>query len=378
MQEDKKPLDKQAGESDFADEAKPLEAPKPETKPSEEVKPAAPEVDLHIAPPEEKTEATPEAKAVKAKAEAQKFVYDDPDLQGIEEERQAFYKTYKKANIAKWVVASVCLVIIIVGWLVPTYALGDSDDTAQISFYITIGVVAVALVILLGFSAYFKKKVEGAMKIYFAKYYERNNHYVFDDKVTDLKGTIDDKLDPETFKKSGLYKDVFKVGSRECLTFDYHGHHITFADAAATIKGQKSAQTVFVGKFLVVDNKYEGPELLIYFKGNKRALPPTALEGRPVLEDSRTMVVYGEKEGKKFLTRDVRKALAAFDTNATFVDMALSVQPGTTYIAMGYEDNLMVLPLDKPFDPAPTKQHRDDMVKIFDLIDAIDGSAKTE
>jgi hypothetical protein len=45
---------------------------------------------------------------------------------------------------------------------------------------------------------------------------------------------------------------------------------------------------------------------------------------------------------------------------------------------MGYEYDLMVLPLEKPFNPAPTKQHQEDMTKIFDLLDAIDKSEKHE
>ena len=265
------------------------------------------------------------------------------------------------------------MILIVAGWLVPTYLFAATPV-----FIVTICVVVVALATLLIFSAVFKKRVEKAMKDYFAKYYGFNNHFVFGDKVTNIKGGIDDKLDPEIFKKSNLYKNVFKVGSRECLTFDYKGHSITFADAAATIKGDRSAQTVFVGKFLKTDNSYIGSDIIIYFKGNKRALPPTTLEGKEVFEDSHTMVVYGDKDAKKFLTHDVKQALAAFSTNSIFVDMALSIQAGATYIAMGYEDDLMVLPLEKPFNPAPTKQHQEDMAKIFELLDAIDKSEKHE
>jgi hypothetical protein len=364
-----------AEESDFSDEAKPISAPIEVEKPVVEAKSAVPAVDLHVEekPEEQPSGKNPEEKPLKAKAQIEKFTYSDPDLQGIENERQLFFKVYKNSNLIKWVVAAGCLILIVAGWLVPTYLFAATPV-----FIVTICVVVVALATLLIFSAVFKKRVEKAMKDYFAKYYGFNNHFVFGDKVTNIKGGIDDKLDPEIFKKSNLYKNVFKVGSRECLTFDYKGHSITFADAAATIKGDRSAQTVFVGKFLKTDNSYIGSDIIIYFKGNKRALPPTTLEGKEVFEDSHTMVVYGDKDAKKFLTHDVKQALAAFSTNSIFVDMALSIQAGATYIAMGYEDDLMVLPLEKPFNPAPTKQHQEDMAKIFELLDAIDKSEKHE
>ncbi len=386
MSEEKKPTDtpikeekltnNAVEESDFSDEAKPVSVPVEEKKPGEEAKPVIPAIDLHVEEkPEEPAPKNPEAKPLKEKAQIEKFVYSEPDLQGIENQRQIFFKIYKKANIIKYVVAGVCLVAIIVGWLVPSYIIKDNP---QVSFYVTIAIVLASLAVILIFNVVFKKKVEKAMKEYFAKYYDYNNDFVFGDKIQNVKGGIDDKLDPEVFKKCNLYKNVYKVGSRECLIFDYQGHHITFADAAATIKGEKSVQTVFVGKFLKTDNSYIGSDLVIYFKGNKRALPPTTLEGKEVFEDSRTMVVYGDKDARKFLTHEVKQALAAFSTNAIFVDMALSIQAGTTYVAMGYEDDLMVLPLEKPFNPAPTKQHQEDMTKIFALLDAIDKSEKHE
>lgn len=365
-------------ESDFSDEAKPIVPAEP-VKVEKPVEPVVPSIDLHVDKVEENKSETsaenPNEKAKEAKAKVETYQYDDPDLSGIENERLAFYAVYKKSNVIKWIVTAVCLVLIIAGWIVPSMIPALADNSS-VSFYITIGVVLVSLVVLLVFMSVYKKKVDAAMKIYFNRYYSYTNHFVFGDKVQNVTGGIDNKLDPALFGKAHLYKDVYKVGSRECLTFTYRNHHVVEADAAAQIKGQKTLQTVFVGKFISTDNAYTGPEIIIYFKGNKRALPPTNLDGRNVLEDSRTMVVYADSDAKRFFTHPVREALAAFDTNATFVDMAISVEPGLTSIAMGYEDNLMVLPLEKPFNPAPTRQLQSDLVKVFALLDAIDGPKK--
>ncbi len=373
MPEDKKIEEQNNKESDFADEAKEVSIPAPEIKPEAKTDQAA-VVDLHLTAtesisenPEEKK---PDKKAPKAKAEAVKYVYDDPDLQGMENSRLDFFKVYHQSNVVKWVVAGVSLILIILGWLLPTYMIKDTN----VAFYVTISVVVVALGIMLGFNAYYKRKVDKAMKKYFSDYYMYNNHYVFQGIAENITGGVDDKLDPAIFKKANIYKDLVKVGSRETLSFAYHGHEILFSDAAATVKGERSAKTVFVGKFLKTDNHYKGSELVIYFKGNNRALPPTNLAGREIFSDTRTMVVYGSGDAKRFLTHDVKTALAAFSTNATFVDMAISVQEGATFVAMGYEDDLMVLPLEKPFNPAPTKQLKENLNEVFALLDAIDAS----
>jgi uncharacterized membrane protein (DUF485 family) len=361
--ETKKPVEE---ESDFADEAKPVSAPV-EEKPVEEKKPEQPKVDLFAE--KEAPEAPAEVAPAKGKAPEVKYDYVDEDLQAIETARVNFFKIYKKQNLIKWIVTGIILVAILGTWLGVTLTGNGTQNWATVTILV---VVAVAVIGLGVYSVMFRKKLDKAMKGYFADYYTHNNHYVFGDQISSLTGTVDDKLDAAMFNAAGLYKNVAKVGSRDCLHFVYKGKSIVMADAAGQINGQKSLQTCFVGKFIAVPNVNEGAEIIIYLKGNKRALPPTTLDNYQVLEDGKTMVVYGPADGKKILTHAVREALAAIDTDATLVDVAISVKRGMTYIAMGYEDNLMVLPMDKPFNPAPTMELKKNMSQVFALIDAFD------
>lgn len=144
------------------------------------------------------------------------------------------------------------------------------------------------------------------------------------------------------------------------------------ADCAAQKKGEKALETLFVGKFLKFEEITSKDELLVYLKGNKRALPPNTLHGRQLIEDSKSMVIYGSGKARSLLTKKVREALAKFDTNKTFIDMALTVNEKGLFLAMGYEDDLMVLPLDKPFNPQPTIQNKEDIEKVLNLVDAFE------
>lgn len=347
-------------ESDFADEAKPIPAPAPvvEAKPEEKPEEAKPEVELHVA----------DAPVYEAPKTAPEATYDDETLKGVETARQLFYKTYKSSNVTKWIVTGVCLVLILAGWLIPNYVEGVKGTAA--ATYITIGVLVFACIILGVYSFMFKKKLDTAMKAYFLKYYELTNAYVFGNQVENLRGTVDDKLDPAIFNAAGLYKNVAKVGSRDTLHFSYKGQEMLLADCAGQVNGGKALQTVFVGKLATVPNAWNGPDTIIYLKGNKRALPPTSLSDYSLIEDTKSMVVYGSDGSKKALSQPVRKALAAINTNETLVDVAISLKAGTTYIALGYEDNLMVLPLEKPFNPAPIQEFKANFALILSLVDA--------
>lgn len=344
-------------DSDFADEAKPAPAQEEAEKVEEAVEETE-KVELYAENAEE--EAKPEEPA----PQPDEIQYDDENLEKIENARQDFYKVYSKNNMVKWIVTAVSILIIICGWLIPNAI----EAIKNYSMFIAIACCAVGLIGLLVYNSFYKRIVQRAMHHYFHEHYDHTNAYVFPEEVTNLQGSVDNKLDPEEFKECDIYKDVTKVGSRACYTFNYEGKVIKLADTAAQVIGGRMMQTVFVGKYLFTTNNYEGSDILIYFKGNKRALPPTNLAGRKVLSDSKNIVIYGDKDAEKIVTEKFREALGQFQTNKTFVDMAIAIRAGKTYFAMGYEDDLMVISLERKFNPGPTKQFRGDLLKVLELI----------
>jgi uncharacterized membrane protein (DUF485 family) len=209
--ETKKPVEE---ESDFADEAKPVSAPV-EEKPVEEKKPEQPKVDLFAE--KEAPEAPAEVAPAKGKAPEVKYDYVDEDLQAIETARVNFFKIYKKQNLIKWIVTGIILVAILGTWLGVTLTGNGTQNWATVTILV---VVAVAVIGLGVYSVMFRKKIDKAMKGYFADYYKHNNHYVYGDQISSLTGTVDDKLDASIFNAAGLYKNVAKVGSRDCLHFN--------------------------------------------------------------------------------------------------------------------------------------------------------------
>ena len=367
-------------ESDFADELPAIEPVEEKT----EEKPEEAKIDeagmlngVNLYKVEDETpkeEQPSEEEPKEPEQEEQKNESGLERLEEIEPARKAFQKVYKAYGRWKWIGALIGLALIVAGWLIPRFTIPQEYTTVQ--YIITLGVAVLVLIVLIVYSQISKRKTEGAMREYFLKYYEIVNAFVFgSEDIENLNGALEAKLADKCVTESGLYADVNKVGSRETLEFDYKKHHVVYADAAASTykQGEKQARTAFVGKYMVFDNEYDGETLVIYLKGNKRAIPPNNLSAYEMLEDKKDMVVYGQShESKAIFTQKVRKCLKAFETNAILIDVAISIKPGSTYVSMGYEDSLMVLPLEKPFDSVPNIQHESDMRKLFKFIDALD------
>ncbi len=357
-------------ESDFADEVK-LEEPAPvEEAAPEEVEPQ-PEVNLYKE--EEVEEPLPEIPNKEKAKGIPSFEYNDENLAAIENARSEFHKIYKKQNLIKWIVTGVSLLFIVLGYLIPNVV--KELQKQSWSLYITLGVLLAAIVVLGVYSFISRKKIDQMMNNYFAKFYSFTNAYTFEGRgISNLQGGVADKIQPEDMRACNLYSDIVKVGSRDLISFDYHDETIKVVDCAAQTRGQKNTlRTVFVGKMVIAPNSYDGEGIVVYLKGNKRALPPTNLAGLSVLEDHADYVIYGKKGNRKGLTKKALDVIKSIQTDKTLVDLAVSIQPGNTYFLMGYEDTLMVLPLDKPFDPAPTEHYRDDMGKVLSTIDALNG-----
>lgn len=356
-------------ESDFADEVKSEEPAPVEEATPEEVEPQ-PEVNLYKE--EEVEEPLPETPNKEKAKNIPSFEYRDENLAAIENARSEFHKIYKKQNLIKWIVTGVSLLFIVLGYVIPNVTEMKNQSW---SLYITLGVLLAAIIVLGVYSFISRKKIDQMMNDYFSKFYSFTNAYTFGGRgISNLQGGVADKIQPEDLRACNLYSDIVKVGSRDLISFDYHDEKIKVVDCAAQTRGQKNTlRTVFVGKMVIAPNSYDGEGIVAYLKGSKRALPPTNLAGLSVLEDHADYVVYGKKGNRKGLTKKALDIIKSIQTDKTLVDLAVSIQPGNTYFLMGYEDTLMVLPLDKPFDPAPTEHYRDDMEKVLSTIDALNG-----
>ena len=295
--------------------------------------------------------------------------YPHPALQKVEDTRLVFWKSYKFHNTLKMFVLIACLAAVIVAFVVVPKLVTGTGGTG-----LMVGIFVVALGGTYGYSLYVRKKFEKKMKEYFDLYFSCCNDYVYGEKPFSNAELIHPgKITLEDFNESGLYKDVIETGSRGKTTFKYNDLEMTIVDCAGNVKAEKRMKPVFVGKMITATAKYDGEyPVFVYLKGNDRALPPTNMEGVEAVLENEKMVVYSNyKDWKKVLTGPVTKALETIKTDDILVDVAFSIGKGKTFVMLGYDDPLMVLPLQKPFDYKPTEIYKNNMAVVCKVIEAL-------
>ena len=321
--------------------------------------------------PKEENTQVEESSSEETFEEPVKPVYDAEPLQKIEDERSSFLNQYRSANRVKSIMFFVIMFLMVATFIIiPNVSGGASWGLPTM-----ISIAVVLLAAVLAYSYMTRKKMTKRMRDYFSVFYTNMNEYVFSSKSFEKvsfenPGKIEDHL----FLDSLLYKDVLEVRSRGATTFEFEKKPILVCDCAGSVKAYKRVQPIFVGKYLVTGNKYKGKEpIYIYIKGDQRALPPTNLEDVKVVKDDKHMSVYSNNpKWEKTLTSNVMKLVNALKPNKELVDISISIQPETTYIALGYDDPLMVVPLDRPFDQEPVKIYKKDILKACVLAKELD------
>ena len=296
--------------------------------------------------------------------------YPHEALKRVEDTRLVFWKSYKMHNTFKLLVMMVCLAAIIVAFIVLPNVIGNSS----VQLGLTIGIAVIALGGTYGYSLFVRKKFERKMREYFELYFNSCNEYVYGEKpFSSAELQNPGKITLDEFNECGLYKDVIEAGSRGLTTFKYNDLDLSIVDCAGNVKAEKRMKPVFVGKMVRTTAKYDGEyPVYVYIKGNDRALPPTNMEGIEAVLDNEKMVVYSNyKDWNKVLNGPVMKALEAIKTDKILVDVAFSISKGKLFVMLGYDDPLMVLPLQQEFDYKPTEIYKENMGVVCKAIEAL-------
>lgn len=283
----------------------------------------------------------------------------DEHLKKIEEARLVFLKLTKKENIIKWIVALVSIGLLVFSML---YLLNKIRWLGITMMCVSVAFIIAYYVIVKFFN---NKKMEEYLKVY----YGNINAYVFAG-YNDVKGDIAGRIANDEFNNALLYKDVSTIGSRNIVSYKINDINLKMCDCAAQKSTVKNLVPLFIGKFLIADNKYTNEEpIYIYLTGNSRALPPNNLDALPKVYNTKKMVIYTKnKNYERTLNANVRRLITSIVTNNILVDCAISIQKGKTYFALGYDDCLMVLPLAEKFNSIPLDRFKKDMEIVKEIV----------
>ena len=295
------------------------------------------------------------------------FNYDHDALKQIEETRAKFYKGYRISSIFKWPIAFLSIGVLVIAFFGMSFW----------GFPLALAVVlaAISLVFMATYTLVSKFVLNKKSKKYFANFYEQVTKYVFDDEsLKEVDCEAARKIDRIEFDENLLYSNIDNVGSRALTFFKYKELALSVCDLAAQIRIDRRPKPVFVGKYVVAPSKYDiNDPIFIYIKGDsKRSLPPTGLEEYKIAFDDEKMTVYSNNgKWNKFFVNKIKNAFLNLKKGDFLVDISISLRPGKAYICLGYDDPLMVLPLDKPFDPEPTKEYKEELKALLTIIEEL-------
>ena len=296
--------------------------------------------------------------------------YDSEPLAHIEEERKVFLSKYKKQNSLKWVVSLLALAAVITIWIVIPNVAGKESWSMPVMISSIVGILA----LLLLYTFWIRRSLNTKMRAYFQVFYEESNKFVFDQEgFANVEAQSPDKISKEQFTDSELYKDIIEVGSRGLTAFEYNGVPAMVCDCAGQIKTEKRIAPAFVGKYLFAASNYDGDDpIIVYIKGDKRSLPPTNVEDKKAVHDDNKYIVWSNNsKWESVVNTPFKKLISQVKLSNDLVDLAISITKGRMFIAMGYDDPLMVLPLEKPYNPNPVKTYKKDIAVIAKFIELL-------
>lgn len=317
---------------------------------------------------------TPDVEPIEEEPKPEETGYESEHLANIETNRVEFLSFYRGQNIWKWVVGLAALAIILVDFLVvPNFFPEGFNGGAR--FAILLVIAGIALVGVGTYTILIKRTLNKKMKKYFSDFYSESNSYVFKQEgFTENELQTPDRIEQVQFDENKIYFNVINVGSRGLTTFRYHEKPMYICDCAAQTKIEKATKPVFVGKYLVGDSKYsESEPIIIYIKGDERSLPPTNVEETSLVLNEKDLYVYSNnKDWKKVVNSKVVKALHKIQPHDHLIDVTISLVNGKAYFCLGYDDPLMVLPLQQPYDAKPLMQLKSDLVEFVNLLEELD------
>jgi len=176
------------------------------------------------------------------------------------------------------------------------------------------------------------------------------------------------------FVGDGVYKEATNINSRNIIRGEYKGHHFTYGELALLRPSSRKQQVppLFVGKYITMPNtlEFEGRFVIAYKNPKQPYDLPNNVDDLEVLEEKEDLVVYGPKDadfrkvlGGSFIN-DVRRI--RLDNHLFNVNIVIWAGHSAAYLS--YDDGVMAIPFEKPFDYEGFEQSCKDVDALVRLL----------
>ena len=280
----------------------------------------------------------------------------------IEDARQDLYKSYAKSRrISNILMFSVVIAICGIMFMIISNILA-----LKIVGYSLAGVLIVGMIV---YYVLTRKNLPNKVQKYVPLVMKTLNDKMFTmPGFSNIENNPEEKLQMDDLVGDGVYVEANNVNSRNVVRGVYNGHHFLYGEAALTRPAQKKQQVppLFVGRYISVPNqmKFDG-RFIFTFKNPKQPLDlPNAITDLAVLEDKDDFMVYGPENANyhdiingKIIAQFKKLQIEGHLLNANVVFWG-----GHTAVYLSYDDAILSVPFDKPFDKDGFEKSLDDLV----------------
>jgi len=285
----------------------------------------------------------------------------------IEEERKGIFKAYAtQRRISNIIMFAVLIAIVGVMFLIM-----NNNQALKIVGYCLAGALLVGMILYYVFS---RKGFPRKTKEYMANVTQALRDRQFKDTYENIEYNPEEKMNLADFTGDGVYKDATNINSRNIVRMEYKNHHVTYGEVALLRPAQRKQQTppLFVGKYISMPNEleFEGRFIIAYKNPKQPYDLPNNIDDLVVLEEKEDLVVYGPEgaDFRKVLGGSFISNLRKIRLDDHLFNVNVAVWAGHSAAYLSYDDAVMAIPFDKPFDYQGFEQSCKDVDTIVELL----------
>ena len=282
----------------------------------------------------------------------------------VEERRLDLFNSYQKSRKLSNIIMGV-VVLVVIGAMVLIMV---NQDWSKIVGYSLAGTALVGMII---FSVLTKNRFPQKSREYIRYVTTRIDQFVYSNtEFKDVKVDLNEKYMIAEFNLDKAYNALVDIGSRNIIRGLYCDKGFSCGELALytqKTEGKRTMKAVaFIGKYLDIQNTlhFEGRYILNIRNEEKPTDLPTASEDL----NENGFVVYGPEGGEynKDIPTKYISAIRKLTLNEHLLGVTIVVWAGHTGIYLSYDDPVVALPFDKPFEEAPQTLFKEHLLTVLE------------
>lgn len=283
----------------------------------------------------------------------------------IEEARLRFWKKYKAGRRNSYIAMGVVMALAIGSVICIT-------QKATVFKIVGWSLIGVALVGMLVYYIVSRNDMPKATKEYIAVVNEQFNSRNFSDtRFSEVSVDKDEKIELADPISDGIYVGLTNIASRNVIHGKFDGRSVRVADMGIYSGTGRNRQSAFVGKYITAPNDlhFEG-RYIITSKGKTPVDLPSDTTDLDLLLNEGDFLIYGKNGNKPSsdLTQKFIDKIKKLETDKHLLTFSVVIWGGHTSVYASYDDEIMTLPYEKPFEKSANEAYAQDLYAFMDAL----------